>query len=516
MAKNIQTTISIDLGTVVTNSLNAVKATRRNEQIRKEAEFQRAIADGLSYEEQIRMREKQLEDEKGSSISDTEYIGVLEKSIADTKKLNRFNKYRTKYTTTFADLVAGRVNEQRYLDILKDQLIGVSDPELSLEIQKNIASAEEGLKAYNDTILSNKVKLAKYDGSVKILASMVSQITIARANAVINDKQDEVTAYDETLSSLNSQLSSVRIEDAMLDFQAKSETRGTNAIEKLEFMNEQIRSADPNSPIRIADGSGGAKTYSSAQAFWTTTRDNYLSSDFFKELDINIKNNVAANTRVAGISQATIDNTVKIFNDLKAKPEFTPFLQQLGAVQNVTVSDLVGKFANRWIDASGVTGDFAQASKQIANVGIRYGVDVTSFVETLSGKAASLVEGGETEVVKEQPPFKAETVEPKPIETPTTPPIKTPPEPTTPTPASEPIVTPPVIPKPSVTPTNTPIPVTPNTPSTYTGVSVVDYLKSQNQDSSFASRAKLAAEKGITDYKGEAKQNEELLKLLRG
>lgn len=558
MAKNIEQKFSIDLGGVVENSIMAVKAIRRSEQARKESEFQRAIANGLSYDEQIKMREKQLIDEKSSYLSDDDYIFSLEKSITDTKKLNRFTKYRTKYTETFTDLVSGRINEQRYLDVLKAQLTGIIDSDLTLEIQKNITSAEEGLKAYNDTILSNKVKLAKYDGSVQTLASMVSQITIARTNALINNNEDEVTAYDETLASLNSQLSSVKIEDAMLDFQAKSETRGTNALEKLEFMNEQIRSADPNSPIRIADGSGGAKTYSSAQAFWTTTRDNYLSSSFFKELEININNNVAANTKAAGIPQVVIDNVVKTFNDLKSKPELAPFLPQLEANQNIVTNDLVGKFANRWIEASGITGDFAQASAQIAAAGTRYGVDVVSFVENLSGKAASLVEGGEEKVVAEQPAFQAETIEPKPIETttPTTPvtstqPVNTrvvrqgdtlsgiaseagidlnklielnpqftdrpdvirpgetvnlqktgqTPTPATPTPIAptpqKPIIqtiTPPSTTTPPVTP-----PVTPTTPTQYTGTSIVDFLKLQNKDSSFASRAKLAVEKGITN-----------------
>ena len=44
-------------------------------------------------------------------------------------------------------------------------------------------------------------------------------------------------------------------------------------------------------------------------------------------------------------------------------------------------------------------------------------------------------------------------------------------------------------------------------PTTYTGPSVVDYLKSAGQPSSFTSREKLAAQHGITDYRGTAKQN---------
>lgn len=45
--------------------------------------------------------------------------------------------------------------------------------------------------------------------------------------------------------------------------------------------------------------------------------------------------------------------------------------------------------------------------------------------------------------------------------------------------------------------------------------SVVDYLKSIGQDSSYANRAKLATQRGIKNYKGTGKQNEQLLNKLR-
>ncbi len=46
--------------------------------------------------------------------------------------------------------------------------------------------------------------------------------------------------------------------------------------------------------------------------------------------------------------------------------------------------------------------------------------------------------------------------------------------------------------------------------------SVVDYLRSQKQDSSIQARQKLAAEKGITNYTGSASQNTQLLGILKG
>jgi hypothetical protein len=49
----------------------------------------------------------------------------------------------------------------------------------------------------------------------------------------------------------------------------------------------------------------------------------------------------------------------------------------------------------------------------------------------------------------------------------------------------------------------------------YQGNSIVDYLKESGQSSDFASRASLAATKGITGYAGTPEQNTQLLNLLR-
>ena len=55
-----------------------------------------------------------------------------------------------------------------------------------------------------------------------------------------------------------------------------------------------------------------------------------------------------------------------------------------------------------------------------------------------------------------------------------------------------------------------------STGSGYTGSSIVDYLKSIGQDSSFANRKKLAEANGISNYTGTASQNTKLLNILRG
>lgn len=60
----------------------------------------------------------------------------------------------------------------------------------------------------------------------------------------------------------------------------------------------------------------------------------------------------------------------------------------------------------------------------------------------------------------------------------------------------------------------TPVPPAP-APGGYTGNSIIEYLNSRGQDSSYAARARLAAEHGITGYTGTAAQNTALLAALR-
>lgn len=60
------------------------------------------------------------------------------------------------------------------------------------------------------------------------------------------------------------------------------------------------------------------------------------------------------------------------------------------------------------------------------------------------------------------------------------------------------------------------IPSVPTSTSTYSGPSIVDYLRSVGQANDFASRSQLAAQNGIQNYTGTAQQNTQLLSTLRG
>ena len=332
MAKVLAQNFSIDIGAVVNGAIRAVKTVRRSAQAKREAEFQRAIADGLSYAEQLKLREKWLKEENDSSFPDEEYIASLEKTITETKKLNRFQKYREKYVQTLNELNAGIINERQYLKELETQLQGIDDPELRLEINGDISEAHKAVKNYNDTILKNQVVVAQKDGTVGILKEAISRVKAARADALLSDNEDEVTAYDETLIALDSQLNNVRVEDAITRFQTKSATLGVSPVEKLDFINTQIQGANQEISFRFGD-----KTYRSAQEFWNLQRDQYLAGNsdilggnFFEELNVFTDGQIAVdNAKFGYTTKQALDSALNQYNLLAGRPEMAPFLINL-------------------------------------------------------------------------------------------------------------------------------------------------------------------------------------------
>lgn len=596
MAVTLQRQFSINIANVVNQSIDAARSIRREERARREAEFQRAIADGLSYEEQISIREQHLKDERASSFADENYIADIEKTITETKKLSRFNQYRERYSKTLGDLNSGKINEEQYLSSLKKSLNGVVDPDLRLEIQNDISEGEKVVKNYRDSILANQVRKAKFDGTQKTLDDALTRVRNARAQAVISDNQDEVTAYDETLSALESQLFGVRVQDSINDFRVQSSTRGVSPLEKLNYINNELNGADGNRSIRV-----GNVSYRSAKEFWNLERDGYLAGtssnfgNFFDELTTFTQNRIDSNIVQFGHPpQAILDDTFNVFTDLKGRAEVQPFANKLDITQAAVMADAVDQFAKKVIDSSETAQQFEFGVDQLNNLGKKYNVsteiyssqlfqrvrgleqgglispgttvrvaekvnveipEITPTPKTTSTSDATLSAGGSIREVKSgdtlsaiardagislndllelNPQFQANpnlirsgqsvnlpepilTQDPKPTSTPNPTPtlIPTPQpnrstQPPNQTRAQE--ATPPFTPA-TQPPNQTRAPV--STASTYQGSNIVDYLKSTGQDSSFAARSKIAAEKGIQNYTGSAEQNTKLLNILR-
>jgi len=522
-----QIKVSVNLGNIVSGAIEVVQAERRKETARVEAEFQKAIADGLSYDEQIRLREQYLQEEKSSPFSDETHVMKLEKSIVDIKKLARFNRYRKRYANILGELSSGRINEQQYLNTLKSSLNGVADPDLRLEIQNNISEAEGMVKQYRDTILTNQVKKAKFDGTLKVLDEVLASVKNARVNALISDNQDEVTAYDETISSLESQLSTTRIENAILNVDVKSSTTGFNPLDKLNYINAEMQKADPNTSIRIE-----GRPYSSAQQFWMLERDNFLAGsskvfgNFFGDLKILTENTINADSKVFKENTTMVlDNVKDVFDQLRTKPELTPFVDRINRTQATVMSNAVNTIANKIVAISSQNFDFANGDIQLQNLN-RYGVDTEAYRILLRDTNIAVIkkEGvGTTDIQTELKIPEIPKVDEKPNSkiVPSLIPLTSVPVPAKPPQESQ------TISGASGAEMMTSVPAKTSTElkPAYIGSSIVDYLKSSDLDSSVANRAKLAVQYNIVKSEDEylkaaqvgknAMMNTKLLDVLR-
>lgn len=445
MATNITQKFSIDLSSVVDSSITATKAIRKANQAQKESEFQKAIADGMSYDDQIALRKKQLEEENKSSFSDSDYVQSLTKSISDTQKLSRFSKYRQKYADTLSELNAGKINEETYLNTLTSTLNGVTDPELRTEIMGDIATAQKAVKTYHDTILDNHVKKAKYDGTTTVINDAINRVKSAKTLATINGNEDEVSAYDLTLSALNSQLTSTKVQDTITNYQVNAATRGTSASSKLNLINNELANADTSTPVKIGD-----VTYTSAQQYWQTQRDGYLSGnsqlfgDFFKELSTETKNALDADAVKHGYAtQPVLDSTIDTFKTLRSKPEIQPYVNKLDITQAAVMADAVDTLAKKIIDVGTNNLSFQDADTQLKAINTKYGVNTDSYRLDLDSKLRQLASSGlvtTAEATKMSPDVQVNL--PKIDSQTTTPAPSTPAAPTTTTTTTTPTTTP--------------------------------------------------------------------------
>jgi hypothetical protein len=546
-----------NLGVVVGNAVDAVRTIRAQESSRKESLFQQAVADGLSYDAQVAFREEQLKASESESFPDQTYIGKIKESISSTKRLSRFNNYRTKYSQALGELNDGQINAIAYRDKLKTLLATTDDPDLRLEIQNNITAADTAVTQYKNTILSNQVKRAQYDGTQKTIKKTIDSVKEARTRASINGNDDEVSEYDATLAALNSQLVQVKSEDVINDMTARAAISSSNSKEKLNSLNSQIQDADSDTPIVI-----GGKKYASEQQYWTIVRNSYLNgsgsgifSDYFGELQDQYKTKIDGDVAKFGFVPANTIQTIKgEFDALRSRPEIQPFLERLDSLGNQAVSSAVGSMASAIVDRAGYSGDFTQADTSLKTLASSYGVDTSGYQLQLgnslnqqvnaaiaAGEAvppeASLLPGSDFAIPSATPTTPSSA--PKPGQStgsqnldiitdnvtgrsfardlsvagstyqPYTAPTQSTPAPAAP--AQAPIA--PVNPKPvaPVTP-KAPAPVAPIAavvppkpmtetvpvkPAAYKGSSITDYLTSKGQDSSVTNRARLAREQGL-------------------
>ncbi len=367
--------VSVDLGNIVDNAIVSVKAVRYTEQSRKESEFQKAVANGMSYEAQLQFRQDQLAEEKTSPISDPTYITQLETSIESTKKLSRFEKIRNKYKASLDDYVSGKESISQHISILQDTYDTEQDPDMRTEIRDLLSSAQKEKSTIELNAIKNRATVATKDNSAQLIDQSINEITNRRSLASINQNDDEVAMWDDTLIALKSSKAKLQIENGLNEITFQSNRYNLKSTDKLNILNNYIGTADASSPVTY-DG----VTYPSLKDFWQNKQSEYIGNGYFddvkKEMDAQTAT-IAASSQFGQIPVSRINAVNDFYNGLKARPEFSPYVDKIEQNRVDNMNKMVSDLAESIYGEADATGDQAKAQTAITTLESKFGIKVS-------------------------------------------------------------------------------------------------------------------------------------------
>ena len=397
MAIELKKTSSFNIGVVVSNAVAAVRLVRSQETSRQESEFQKAVASGMTYADQQKFREEQLEEAETGSFPDSEYIAELETVIAQTKQMARFEKIRAKYKDSLDNYVLGKKSLESYVDVLEDTLNTEKDPAMQTELRNLLSTARQEQATNELNAIKNRALVAQRDNSVRLVEKSISEIKSRRARASIVENDDEVAMWDETLIALEGSKSKLQIEDSMNDITFKINKFNPKANDKLGYLNEEISKADGGKEL-VYNG----VTYPSLKAFWENKRNEYIASSYFDEVKADMD---AESARIAATSKFGRIPTIRIqavndyYNQLKAKPEFAPYVSVIEQKRIEAVSGMANELADAIYSESEYNGfdSIDQDQRSIAdirNLENRFGIAISR--QPFEGETSGRVGAGAT------------------------------------------------------------------------------------------------------------------------
>ena len=424
MAKVLAEQTSVNIGVVVQRAVNAVKEVRSQEQSRKESEFQKAVASGMTYQDQLAFRQSQLDEDNESTFRDPEYRQNLEESIENTKKMIRFESIRTKYNNALDNYVTGKASIDSYISLLNDTLSTEKDETMRSEIRGLVSKANQEKASNELNAIKNRALVAQKDRSTELVQKSIDEVKSRRAKASIVGNEDEVAMWDDTLISLNSSMAKLKIENAANEIKFKVNKYNPKANEKLGYLSDEVGTADSSTEITYQ-----GVTYPSLKAYWENQRSEYISSSYLDEAKAEIDAEtarIASTSNFGQIPIARIQAVSDFYTQLKAKPEFASFVEQIEQKRVEAVSKIATDAAEAIYNESDYLG-FANidsnpvAKNAITNIESRFGVKLarqpfTSEVE--AGKTIAGEAGGKGTVIAPSTPTTVTT--PAPVTTPAT------------------------------------------------------------------------------------------------
>lgn len=346
--KASKASFSINLSASISQAIEGVRAIRVTQQASHGAEFQKAVASGMSYASQAELLNKMIADETNSPFSDKSYIDDLQTNLANVTKMARFETIRNKYKDALDSYVQDKGSLDSYIAVLQDSLSTETNDAMRAELRDKLSQAQQDKAQNTLNAINNRALLAQKDQSHALIDKSIKEVSDKKAKAALNGNDEEVSKWDETLLALNSSKSKLQIEDGMNDLTLKINKNNPKANEKLGYIQDQISKADGSSPVTY-----NGVTYPSMKDFWTGKRDEYVANSYFdevqKEMDADTSK-IAATNNYGQIPVARIQAVAGFLDGLKTREEFAPYIEKIDQMKVANVADMTTKLSSSLYD----------------------------------------------------------------------------------------------------------------------------------------------------------------------
>lgn len=388
-----QQRFSIDLGYLVDQAVATANSIKRKNAAKMEAEFQKAIAEGnMTYASQIKLREEQLEREKNSPFKDADTVTSLETSIKELKKMARFEKIREKYKSTLDEYIQGRGSLAVHIELLQDTLSTEVDEGMRKELGDMLTQARQEQATIEYNAIKNRALIAEKDRSLPMIESSLKELTKKQTEASASGKEDEATAWQETIVTLKQAKAKIQIENASNEINFKVARYNMKSSDKLGLLSDEISASDGSTPITV-DGVG----YTSQKAFWEQKRGEYIQTSYLNELAEEIKaetDRIKSTSKYGQVPAARIEAVSNFYNSLKEKDEFRSYAEVLEQKRMATVTeyanDLADSIQREFAASEQSQADVLKAETAIKNIENKFSLNLSRMPFVAAAQEASI------------------------------------------------------------------------------------------------------------------------------
>lgn len=502
----------------LTKTLSRQQAVRNAED---ELKFNEAVLnDNLSLEDQLEYRKDQYK----RVSDDPDEKRRIRAEMAALKDRIEQKKFGDEYLNQLIDHEAGITSLDGVLDWLYEQKNSATDQTIIDSINKSILAKEEEKFKQTEALITNQTNYALKDKSVQIIDEQIAKVSSLKSKALLAGDDLTASSYNLQIQALTKAKTENEINRDIKNFAAATITGYASATKLLDSYNEKIANSNDNSPITIGD-----VTYSSAREFWGYKRDSYVadqsSSGFFGRLSTEVDTNIKTQASKNNLSAKVLVEMTAPYSALTGRPELQGYTDKINSLKQSSLQTGAGyltdsienKYSTNYdvnravgdlnvLKALGVNVDASLTKILTASASIK-----SNQVNSISTLAAQLMADNpkltpEQAVAEAVKMGQGTTLSPEQLNEKSASDISASAL-SDPSNANDPKFT-------------QGAPTTPATPGaapssgsqpSYTGASIVDFLNGRNLASDFSSRAKLAAQNGITNYTGTAEQNTQLL-----